>query len=67
MRHSDFQSHFEHGTKVRISSDINSPLHIFDYWIQNCNREKNSIEQKNIEKIDFKDLHHIIEYVSLNL
>ena len=70
MRHSDFQSHFEDGTEVKISSDINPPLHIFDYWFQNCNGERYSIEQKKYRKQRnnyFKDLQHIIEYVSLNL
>ena len=34
MRHSDFQSRFEDWTEVKISSDINPPLHMFDFWCQ---------------------------------
>ena len=70
MRHSDFQSRFEDWTEVKISSDINPPLHMFDFWCQKAKivTEKEILQnRKNIGNNDFKDLQHVIEYVSLNL
>ena len=53
MRHSDFQSRFEGGIEVKIYSDNDPPLHMFDFWCQNCIRERNAKVCSEINETTF--------------